>query len=115
MVMLPLNFKVTRSISLIHWSVVLWWTQKSNWHALSRPLCWRCLWTIFRITILNSLPVGDKNLIRHKFWGNLGSLLGFGTILTFASFQGFGKWDNQVQGQVSNCISQVKCYVRILN
>jgi hypothetical protein len=44
-----------------------------------------CLWTIFRITFSNSLPVVDKRLIGHAFWGNLGSLPGFDNIVTCTS------------------------------
>jgi hypothetical protein len=36
------------------------------------------------------LPVVDRRLIGRKFWGNLGSLPGFGKVITFASFRGFG-------------------------
>jgi hypothetical protein len=66
--MLLLKFKVTWSVSLIHWSVVLWRARKPNWLALSRPLSSKCLWTIFRITFSNSLRVADKRLIGRKFW-----------------------------------------------
>jgi hypothetical protein len=38
------------------------------------------LWTIFRITFSNSLPVVDKWLIGRKFCGNFGSLPGFGKL-----------------------------------
>jgi hypothetical protein len=93
--MLLLKLKVTWSISLIHWSVMLWWAVKPNWLALSRPLYSMYLRTIFRITFSNSLPVIDKRLIECKFWGNLWSLPDFSNIITFASFHGFGKWDSQ--------------------
>jgi hypothetical protein len=33
----------------------------------------------------NRLPVVEKRLIRHKYCGNFGSLLGFGNVITFAS------------------------------
>jgi hypothetical protein len=46
---------------------------------------------------LNSLPVMDKRLIRYKFWGNFGYILGFSNVVTFASFKGFGKWNSQRQ------------------
>jgi hypothetical protein len=49
-----LTFKVTWSVSLIH-SIVLCWTRKPNWFALSRPLSSMCLWKIFRLTFSNSL------------------------------------------------------------
>jgi hypothetical protein len=69
MVLLKLN--VMWFVSLIHLSVVLWRARKPNWHPLSRPLSSICLWTIFRIRFLNSLPVVDKRLIGLIFWGNL--------------------------------------------
>jgi hypothetical protein len=40
------------------------------------------------------MPVVDKRLIRHRFWGNFGSLLFFNTVVTFAFFQDFGKWES---------------------
>jgi hypothetical protein len=52
-----------------------------------------CLWIIFRISFLNSLPLVDMRLIGRKFWGKFGSLLSFGNVITFVSFQGFGNWD----------------------
>jgi hypothetical protein len=85
--MLLLTFKFTWSVSLIHWSAVLWRTRKPNWLALSRHLSSMCLWPIFRMIFSNSLPVVDKRLIWRKFCGNFGSLPGFGNV-TFASFQG---------------------------
>jgi hypothetical protein len=48
------------------------------------------LWNIFRKIFLNSLPVVDKRLIGCKFFGNFASLPGFGNVITFAFFQGFG-------------------------
>jgi hypothetical protein len=51
--MLLLKFKVTWSVSLIHWSIVLWRAQEPNWLERSRPLSAVCLWTIFRITFSN--------------------------------------------------------------
>jgi hypothetical protein len=92
-----LKFKVTWSVSLMHWSVVLWRERKQNWLALSRSLSSRCLWTIFRITFANSLPVVDNRLIGRKFWGNLGPLPGFGKVIAFASFQDTGKCDSRMQ------------------
>jgi hypothetical protein len=56
--MLLLKFKVTWSVSLMHWSVMLWWAQKPKWLALCRPLSSVFFWTIFRI------------IIGRKFWGN---------------------------------------------
>jgi hypothetical protein len=51
----------------------------------------------FRINFSNSLPVLDRRLIGRKFWGNFGSLPGFDNVMTFASFQDFGKWDSRGQ------------------
>jgi hypothetical protein len=51
------------------------------------------------MTFSNSLPVIDKKLIGRKFCGNFGSLPGFGNVITFASFQGFRKWDIRGQKQ----------------
>jgi hypothetical protein len=89
----------------MHCSVVLWRPRKPNWLALSRPLSSVCFWRVFRITSSNSLPVVDRRLIGHKFWGNFGSLLGFGNVMIFASFQDFGKWDSWRQW-LNKC---VKC------
>jgi hypothetical protein len=89
--------KVMWSVSLIRWSVVPWRARKPNWLALSSPLSSMCLWTIFRITFSNRLPVMGKRLIGRKFWGRLVSLQGFGNVITFASFQGFRKWDSRMQ------------------
>jgi hypothetical protein len=55
------------------------------------------LWTIFRITLSNSSSVVDKSPIGRTFWGNFGSLLGFGNVIIFASFQDFGKWGSWKQ------------------
>jgi hypothetical protein len=64
-----------------------------------------CLWNIFRTTFLNSLPTVDKRLIGRKWWRNFGSLRGFGNIMTFASFQDFGKWNRRRQWlNTSKCI-----------
>jgi hypothetical protein len=92
-----LKLKVTWSISLIYWIVVLWWARKPNWLTLSRSLCSMCCYTIFRITFLNNLPVMDKGLIGCKFWRNFGSLPGFSNVINFSSFQDLGKWYNQRQ------------------
>jgi hypothetical protein len=67
--MLLLKLRVTWSVSLIHWSAVLWRARKGNWLALNSPLSSMCHWTIFRITFSNSLPVVDKRLIGLKCWG----------------------------------------------
>jgi hypothetical protein len=62
-------------------------------------------WTIFRMKFSYCLLVVDRRLIGCKFWGNFGSLPGFGNVMTFVSFQNFGKWDSQRQ-----CIYKcVKC------
>jgi hypothetical protein len=94
---LLLKLRLTWSVSLMHCSVVLWRSRKTNWLALSRPLSLICFWRTFRITFSNSLPFVDRRLIGRKFWGNFGSLLGFGNVMIFASFQDFGKWDNRRQ------------------
>jgi hypothetical protein len=94
---LLLKLRVTWSVSLIHCSVVLWRARKPNWPALRRSLSSKRFWTIFRITFSNNLPVVDRRPIGSKFWRNLGSLSGFGNVMTFASFQGFGKWDSRRQ------------------
>jgi hypothetical protein len=49
---LLLKFKVTWSVSLIHWSVVLWRARKPNWLALRRHFSSMYIWTIFRLTHL---------------------------------------------------------------
>jgi hypothetical protein len=77
---------------------------------LSRPLSSVCLWTVFRITFTNSLPIVDKRLIECKFLGNFGSLLGFGNGITFASFQGFGKCNSRRQW-LNKC---VRCIIGLL-
>jgi hypothetical protein len=71
--------------------------RETNWLALSRPFSSMFLWTIFRIPFSNSLAVVYKRLIGCKFLGKFGSLLDFGNIITFLSFQGFRKWDNYRQ------------------
>jgi hypothetical protein len=91
---LLLKLRGTWSVSLIHRSVVLWRARKPNWLALRRPPSSMCFWTAFRTTFSNSLPVVDRRLIGRKFWGNFVSLQGFGNVMTFASFQDFGKWDS---------------------
>jgi hypothetical protein len=35
----------------------------------------------------------ERRLIARKFWKNLGSLPGLNKVITFASIQGFGKWE----------------------
>jgi hypothetical protein len=93
---LLLKLRVKWSVSLMHCSIVLWRPQP-NWLALSRPLSLICFWRVFRITFSNSLPLMDRRLIGRKFLGNFGSLPGFGNVVTFASFQDFGKWDRRRQ------------------
>jgi len=89
-----LKFKVIWSVSLIHWSVVLWRARNPNWLAFSKLLESRCLWTIFWMTFSNSWPILDKRLIGLKLCGNFGSLPGFGKVIIFASFQEPGKCDS---------------------
>jgi hypothetical protein len=62
------EINVTWSASLIHWSVVLWSVRKPNWLAFSKFLCSLCFW-VLKINFSNSLPVVEKRLIGHKFWG----------------------------------------------
>jgi hypothetical protein len=57
---LMLKLRVTWSVSLIHCSVVLWHARKPNWLPLSKPLSSMCFWTIFRMTLSNSLPFVDR-------------------------------------------------------
>jgi hypothetical protein len=64
-----------------------------------------CVWTIFSTTFSNSLPVVDKRIIGHRFWGNIESLPGFGEVITFASFQDFGKCERRMQW----LIKYIKC------
>jgi hypothetical protein len=97
------KFKVTWSVSLIHWSVMLWRAQEPNWLALSRPLSPMCLWNICRKNVSNSLPVVGKKLIGSKLWGNFWSLLGFGNVIIFAFFQDSGKWDSWWQS-LNKCV-----------
>jgi len=60
---LLLKLRVTWSVNFVHWSVVLWRARKPNWFVFSKLLTSRCLWTIFRITFLNGLPIVDKRLM----------------------------------------------------
>jgi hypothetical protein len=85
---LLLKFRVMWSVSLIHWSFVLWRARNPNWLAFSKSLVSRCLWTIFWMTFSNNLPVVHKRLIGLKFCGNFGSLPGFGKVIILGSFQG---------------------------
>jgi hypothetical protein len=63
--MLLLKFKLTRSVSLIHWSVVLWRTWKPKQLAISRPLSSVYRWTILRITAGHSCA--QQHRARHYF------------------------------------------------
>jgi len=58
---LLLKFKVTWSVSLMHWNVVLWHARKPNWHAfrmlLSSMFLWTLLWMTFQI--VGPLWMGD--------------------------------------------------------
>jgi hypothetical protein len=89
----------------MHFIVLLWRARKPNWLVLSRSLSLICFWRILRITFSNSLSVVDTRLIGRKFWGNFGSLPGFGNVMIFASFQDLGKWDSRRQW-LNKC---VKC------
>ena len=62
------ELRITWSVSLVYCSVVLWCAWKPNWPELSRPLSSMCFWNIFRMSVLNSLPVVDRRLIRCEFW-----------------------------------------------
>jgi hypothetical protein len=92
---LLLKLRITWSVSLIHCNVVLWRARKPNWPALSIPLASMCFSNISRMTSSNSLLIVDRRLIGRKFWGNFGLLPGFGDVMTFDSFQNFGKWDSR--------------------
>jgi hypothetical protein len=70
--------------------------------ALSRSLSLIYLWTIFRITFLKSVRVMDR-FSGCKFWRNSGPLPGFSKVMTFASFQDFGKCDGQRQ-RLHKCV-----------
>jgi hypothetical protein len=88
---LLLKFWVTWYVSLVRCHVVLWRAWNSNWLALSMPLPSMCLWNIFSISFSYSFPVVDKKVIGLRFWENLGSLQGFGKIVTFAFLQDVAK------------------------
>jgi hypothetical protein len=62
---LLLKLKVTGSISLIDWSVMLWCARKPNWLAYSNFLSSVCFWIVLTINFLNCLPLVEKGL---KFW-----------------------------------------------
>jgi hypothetical protein len=82
---LLLKLRVTWSVSLIICSVVLWRARKQNWLALSSLLSSMYFWTILRMSFSNNLPVVERRLIGCQFWGNFGSLPGFGNVMTFAA------------------------------
>jgi hypothetical protein len=86
-----------------HWPKLWIFSEKEK----SWPLSSMCLWTMFRITFSNSLPVVDKRQIGRKFWENLGSLPRLSNVITFVSFQGFEKWDSKRQwlNKCVRCIS----------
>jgi len=60
---LLLKFRVTWPVSLIHWSVVLWYTPQPYWQAFNGLFSSTCLWTIFRINFSNNLPIFDRMLL----------------------------------------------------
>jgi hypothetical protein len=78
---LLLKFRVTWSVILMHRIIILWHARKTNWHTFSKLFSSTCLWTILRITFTNSLPVVERRLSDHKFWGNFGSLPGFSKVI----------------------------------
>jgi hypothetical protein len=94
---LLLKFREAWSVSLIHWSVMLWRARKPNWLAFSKFVSSMCLWIILRINFSKKLPVVDRRLIGRKFCGNFGFLPGFGLAIILTSFQGAGKWQSQRQ------------------
>jgi len=63
---LLLKFRITWSVSLTHWSVVLWHARKPASLVFSRSLSWLCLWTVSRISFSKSLPVVDMAQIVRK-------------------------------------------------
>jgi hypothetical protein len=90
---LLLKFKVTWSISLMYWCIMLWHAQMPNWYTFSMLFSSMCLWTIFRITLSNTCVV-ERRFTGHNIWVNFGSLPGFGKGITFASFQDTGKCES---------------------
>jgi hypothetical protein len=84
----------TSSVSLIHWSVVLWCPRKPNCFAFIKFLSTMCLWIVFRINFSKSLPIVDRRLIWCKFLGNFGFLPDFGKAMILASSQVAGKWQS---------------------
>jgi len=65
-----LEIKVTWSVSLIYWSVVLWWTWQPNWPACSMLFLSTCLWSIFKTVFSNNFPYADRRLIGRKILGS---------------------------------------------
>jgi hypothetical protein len=106
MYMLLFKFEVTASVSLIYWSAMLWRAWKPNWLARRRAHSSMCLWTIFSTSFWNSLLVVEK-VIGLKFWVNVGSLPGFGSFMSYASSQDFGKCGSRRQwlNKCVRCIS----------
>jgi hypothetical protein len=74
---------------------VLWRAQKPNWLALSRPLSSICFWSILERLYRIAFLLWTEGWC--KFCGSFGSLPGLGKVITFASFQGFGKCDSRMQ------------------
>jgi hypothetical protein len=91
---LLLKFRFTWSVSLIHWSVVLWSARKPNWLAHIKFLSSVCFWIVL---FSNSMPVVDTRLIGRKFW--------FRQDYEFSTFEGGGKWPSRRQW-LNKC---VKC------
>jgi len=54
------KFKVTGSMILMHWRVMLWRARKSSWFEFRKLFSSTRLWTAFRITCPNGLPVVDR-------------------------------------------------------
>jgi hypothetical protein len=48
------------------------------------------------MTFSNSLPVVDRKLIGRKFWGSLGSLPGFGKVMTLVYIGDVPRNENHV-------------------
>jgi hypothetical protein len=88
---LLLKFRETWSVSLIHWSVVLWRSRKPNGIAFSKILSEMCLWIFLELI---SQRLADRRLIGRKVSENFGFLPGFGRTKILASFQGAGKWQS---------------------
>jgi hypothetical protein len=61
--MLLLKLRVTWPFSLAH-CIVLWRARSSNWLSLNYIFSLVCHWTIFKITFLNSLSIGDTSTVK---------------------------------------------------